>query len=41
MAKAEAIAIEAAGREVRLSSPDKPFFAATDPPISKRELALY
>ena len=41
MAKAEAIAIEAAGREVRLSNPGKPFFAATDPPVSKRELAEY
>jgi len=41
MAKAEPITIEAAGREVRLSNPDKPFFAEIDPPISKRELAEY
>ena len=40
MAK-EATAIEAAGREVRLSSPNKPFFADTDPPITKLELAEY
>ncbi|KAA0272406.1 MAG: ATP-dependent DNA ligase [Acidobacteria bacterium] len=41
MAKAEAITIEAAGQEVRLSSPDKPFFGDVDPPITKRELAEY
>ncbi|MDQ3102577.1 MAG: non-homologous end-joining DNA ligase [Actinomycetota bacterium] len=41
MAKAEPITIEAAGREVRLSNPDKPFFAEIDPPINKRELAEY
>ncbi|HET6831887.1 MAG TPA: non-homologous end-joining DNA ligase [Solirubrobacterales bacterium] len=41
MAKTEAIAIEAAGREVRLSNPDKPFFATTEPAITKRELAEY
>ena len=40
MAK-EAITIAAAGREVRLSSPDKPFFSSTEPPITKRELAEY
>jgi bifunctional non-homologous end joining protein LigD len=40
MAK-EATTIEAAGREVRLSNPDKPFFAEADPPITKRELADY
>jgi DNA ligase D-like protein (predicted polymerase) len=40
MAK-EVVTIEAAGREVRLSSPGKPFFADTEPPISKRELAEY
>ena len=40
MAK-EATTIEAAGREVRLSSPNKPFFADTDPPITKLELAEY
>lgn len=38
---AEATTIAAAGREVRLSNPDKTFFAETDPPISKRELAEY
>jgi len=37
----EAITIAAAGREVRLSSPDKPFFSAIEPPITKRELAEY
>jgi DNA ligase D len=37
----EATAIEAAGREVRLSNPGKTFFADADPPISKRELAEY
>ncbi|GIK76846.1 MAG: ATP-dependent DNA ligase [Actinomycetes bacterium] len=41
MAKAEAITFEAAGQEVRLSSPDKPFFGDVDPPITKRELAEY
>jgi DNA ligase D-like protein (predicted polymerase) len=40
MAK-EVVTIEVAGREVRLSSPGKPFFADTEPPISKRELAEY
>ncbi len=38
---AEAITIEAAGREVRVSNPDKVFFADADPPITKRELAEY
>ncbi len=38
---AEAITIEAADREVRLSNPNKVFFAETDPPITKRELAEY
>ncbi len=38
---AEAITIAAAGREVRLSNPDKPYFAEADPPVSKRELAEY
>jgi DNA ligase D len=38
---AEAIVIEAAGREVRLSNPDKPFFKRADPVISKRDLAEY
>ncbi len=33
--------IEAAGREVRMSSPDKVFFAEAEPPITKRELAEY
>jgi bifunctional non-homologous end joining protein LigD len=37
----EAITIEAAGRDVRLSSPDKVFFAETAPPIDKQELAEY
>jgi len=41
VAKAEAITIEAAGREVRLSNPNKVFFAETDPPITKRELVEY
>ena len=41
MAKAEAITIEAAGREVRLSNPTKPYFGEADPPISQRELAEY
>jgi DNA ligase D-like protein (predicted polymerase) len=40
MAK-EATTIEAAGREVRLSSPSKPFFAEAEPPITKLELAEY
>jgi len=41
VAKAEAIEIEAAGREVRLSNPGKPYFTTTDPPVTKRELAEY
>jgi bifunctional non-homologous end joining protein LigD len=41
MAKAEPITIEAAGREVRLSNPTKPFFSESDPPITKRDLAEY
>jgi DNA ligase D-like protein (predicted polymerase) len=38
---AEAIVIEAAGREVRLSNPGKPFFKDADPVIGKRDLAEY
>ena len=41
MAKSEAITIEAAGREVRLSNPGKPFFPEVDPPVTKRDLAEY
>ncbi|MBA2522060.1 MAG: DNA polymerase domain-containing protein [Solirubrobacterales bacterium] len=41
MAKAEAIAIDAGGREVRLSNPRKPYFAEAEPAVSKRELAEY
>ena len=33
--------IEAAGREVRLSNPGKPFFKDADPVIGKRDLAEY
>ena len=33
--------IEAAGREVRLSNPAKPFFKDADPVIGKRDLAEY
>ncbi|MBA2523648.1 MAG: ATP-dependent DNA ligase, partial [Solirubrobacterales bacterium] len=41
MAKAEAIAIDAGGREVRLSNPRKLYFAEAEAAVSKRDLAEY